>query len=371
MNIDYQILVPRYVDASNTNAQNLNAKALLSRFKSPRARWLTAHYHSPEEGVVLSPQVRVKKLWRTRLWQWHAAMLYQQKVDAIFYPGMDWFDSLGLSIRKRSGRRVPVIGTLEGLAGDERREKELEATAGHRVFCDRVGREVIDRCDRILHSCDHIIAITPMLAKLGKELYGDKFSVLPLGIDTEIFHPRDRSKSEKFRVIGVGSVRGTKRPEVFVELAKHFTCAEFVWFGQGPQLTGVRAKALSLHLENLEFAGAVSPEVLAENFRRSDLFVLPSWSEGAPKVLQEAAACGLPRIAFGFYEPPIIDGVDGHVVWNDDELFLRVSDLISNRKRTVVMGTMASSVAGKSDWSNIAPVWESALFDQIERLSSL
>jgi glycosyltransferase involved in cell wall biosynthesis len=320
MNRELRIFVPRHMDAANTNAQNLNAKALLSRFTQKRARWIATHFNAPDSTIAAAPQLKLERLCRTRLWHSHMLLKYQKPVDAIFYPGMEWFDGQGLALRKMMGRHVPVIGTLEGLAGDEEREQQVEQWVGHKVYCHHVPREIIECCDRILHSCDHIIAITPMLATLGRRLYGDKVSMLPLGIDTEVFQRRHfQGEGPRIRVVTAATLTLRKRPFVVLEAARRFPSVDFVWFGTGPLLDKMRHETQEAGVENLSFPGNASPGTLAKEYTNSDLFVLPSFSEGAPKVLQEAAACGMPRIAFGFYEPAIANGVDGFVVWSDEE----------------------------------------------------
>jgi glycosyltransferase involved in cell wall biosynthesis len=358
------------MDAANTNAQNLNAKALLSRFKSANARWVTTYYDEPDRQVAAAPQVELKKLWRRRFWHWDMLLQYQNKVDAIFYPGMEWFDLRGLEVRKRLHRRIPVIGTLEGLAGDEVRERKLETILGHKIYCHRVGRDVIERCDRILHSCDHIIAITPMLAKIGRELYGEKVSALPLGINSRTFHQRHARKEDEFRIIGVGNLTANKRPELFVDLAQQFPNGKFVWFGQGSRIDELRARCSDRKITNLEFSGMALPQQLADEYNRSSLFLLPSISEGAPKVLQEAAACGLPRIAFGFYEPAITHGFDGFVVWTDEEFVARVAELVRDPMKAREMGSRAAETAANWNWDVIAPQWENEILARVDQLRS-
>jgi glycosyltransferase involved in cell wall biosynthesis len=98
--------------------------------------------------------------------------------------------------------------------------------------------------------------------------------------------------------------------------------------------------------------------------RRAHLFISPSWAEGAPKVLQEAAACGLPAIAFGFYEPPsVVHGETGLVVWSDDELFAAVDRLQGNVALARQMGEQAARLAVQWDWRSVAPLWEAAIAD--------
>ena len=179
--------MPRFVDAENHNAQSLNAKALLTRFDSEEFVWTATHYGTPDSLVANNVNVRLVQLWRHRLWKMRMWLLYLQPADALFYPGLHEVDLLGLLWRKALYPRRPIIATLEGLAGTEAREKQLSDWAGHPVYCQRVDQRMQDRIDHILRLADHIIAISPFLAEMGRRRYGQKFSVLPLGIDTESF----------------------------------------------------------------------------------------------------------------------------------------------------------------------------------------
>ena len=163
-----RILVPRLLDAENTNAQNLNAKALLARFHRPDTAWLGLYYNDPDPDVVGNPCVQLVKLWRRHLGPLHTALRYQAGVDAIFYPGIEWFDEAGLNWRSRLGRRIPVIATLEGLAGNDDTERMLNDSAGHPVHCHRVEHRVLKRLRTMLDRADHVIAVSPFLARMGQ-----------------------------------------------------------------------------------------------------------------------------------------------------------------------------------------------------------
>jgi glycosyltransferase involved in cell wall biosynthesis len=56
-----------------------------------------------------------------------------------------------------------------------------------------------------------------------------------------------------------------------------------------------RARSLGA-LERVEFRGVVDQRVLPQAYVEADAFVLPSFTEGHPKALIEAMACGLPCI---------------------------------------------------------------------------
>ena len=355
-----RILVGQLVDEANSNPQCLNAKALLARSASTQLQWTAPCYGPPDPRVEASRHVRVVQLWRGNLWMWHKFLFYQRPADAIFYPGVYWFDDLALQLRRKMGRKIPVIATMEGFAGNEARQRELSQLAGHPVFCQPVSARLLARIDRVLREADHVIAVSPFIARLGGRLYGDKFSVLPLGVDLKIFFPAATRVVTTFTVVGAGRLYENKRPGVFLDLARRFPAAAFVWYGDGELRDLLLAEAVRLGLRNVEFRRALPNRALAEEFRRADLFVLPSRAEGAPKVTQEAAACGLAVIVFGYYEAPtVVNGENGYVVWSDDELYWRVGELMKDRAMAASMGRRGAEFATRWDWNKVAPQWES------------
>ncbi len=360
-----RILVPRFVDRANLNAQNLNAKAMLARFRAPEAEWMTAYHGDPEPEVRNAANVRLTPLGADRAWKWRLVRLYQQNADAIFYPGREWPDLAGLRWRKLTGRRIPVIGTLEALAGDEERERQLSTWAGHRVYCQRVSAKVVRRVDAILQDCDHIIAISPFLADMGARLYGPKFSVCGLGIDAEIFHAMGRDQAEPMRFVCAGNFQPGKRPEMLLELGARFPQAEFHWFGHGAE-DAFNQRAQQRRLKNVKYAGPRTPAALADEFCQAHAFLMLSYAEGVPKVAQEAAACGLPVLQFGFYEAPtVVDGQNGFVIWDDEQLFARVGEWIESPSRAAAMGACGAQMAKQWSWDIQAPQWEQAVVGAI------
>jgi glycosyltransferase involved in cell wall biosynthesis len=361
----FNILVPRLVDADNHNAQNLNAKALLSRFNSPDIVWHIFHYNTPDPAVAGRDNVRCHQLIHGRFWTWHAMLKYQGRYDAIFYPGNECFDARALAWRERSGRTIPVVATLEGLPGDESREQDLSARVGHPVKCFRPRSGCgWTRChDAVRKYADLNIAISPYLKRMGEHLYGHVFSVLSLGVDSTIFNSDGRSNYPELPlVVGAGTLYEAKRPEIFVQMASKFPNARFAWFGDGPQRKKLIEQAEREGLTNLSFPGPLPAHELSCRFKEASLFILPSLSEGVPKVTQEAAACGLPIVLFGFYEAPTVtDGENGFVVWDDAELFARVSELINSRELAARMGQNGARLAKAWDWDVLAPQWESAI----------
>jgi len=295
----------------------------------------------------------------SRFWSCRLALAYQRQCDAIFYPGPHWADEFGIKARRLLRRRTPVIGTMEGIIAAPEALAQLTAIAGHPVFSQPGVEGAIPRLRWMYKTCDHIIAISPFLARAAKALYGDKVSCLPLGLETRIFHNCGRREPDRARVVGCGTMKSSKRPEVFLELAARYPEADFVWFGDGPMRKALIAESERKSLKNLAFSGALTPQALAEEFRQSSLFVLPSHAEGVPKVTQEAAACGLPVVLHGFYESPsVVHGTNGLVTWSDEELLESVGILLRDDELRRSMGQRGAEMGKSWSWDTIAPQWE-------------
>lgn len=364
----FKVFVGQCVDKTNNNAQVLSVRALLARFGNMDIEWIAPYGIEPDPALVGRSNVRLIKLWPWRFWKYHKFLLYQMNVDAVLYPNAYWFDDLALQLRRISGRKIKVITALEGLGGNDDRQSTLSDWAGHQVYCQHLPDSLLHRIDRVHGNADHIIAITPFLAEMGRRLYGDKISVLPLGVETRTFFPPESKKSDRFRVIGAGRLYANKQPELFIEMAEAFPQADFVWYGEGElheELLGEKARR---GLENVSFPGSVINSRLAEEMRNSDLFVLPSLSEGFSKVSQEATACGLPVVIFGFFRSPaVVNEFNGYVVWSNQELMARVGELISAPAKTRLMGAQGAEMAKDWEWDTVAARWERKLLEILNR----
>src|SRR5262249_12319341 len=116
------------------------------------------------------------------------------------------------------------------------------------------------------------------------------------------------------------------------------------------------------------FPGPLSPEALAREFANSDVFVLPSLAEGVPKVSQEAAACGLAQIVFGFFESPtVVHGVNGFVAWSDAELAVRLGQLLRDPALVERMGRAGIEMAAQWHWDRVAGRWETHISAIVRR----
>jgi glycosyltransferase involved in cell wall biosynthesis len=358
------VFVPTLVDRDNHNAQIGNARAVLAEWSV--SQWCVAvhAYGIPDQRLVANSRIKITRLWRSRAWKIHLFLRYFKSCDLIFYPGGYPHDLAGLRWRTRLGLSAPVVATLEGLVGNEVREAEYSDLAGHKVFCQHVATDALNRMDEIYRRADHIIAISPFLAQMGESRYGKKFSVLPLGIDSSVFYKAQREVNKRLKVVSAGTVKASKRPEIFVELARRNPQADFVWYGEGELREKLLADVRASGIENLNFPGALSPLKLGAAFRAADIFVMPSTSEGVPKVTQEAAACGLAQVIFGYYQAPsVVDQLNGFVVWSDDDFVEKVGELLGNYALVESMGQAGAKMAIEWNWAAVSQRWRDRLIE--------
>jgi glycosyltransferase involved in cell wall biosynthesis len=98
---------------------------------------------------------------------------------------------------------------------------------------------------------------------------------------------------------------------------------KFCIIGAGNQEEAVRRMAK--RYENVEYLGFIPRDRLGETYRKANLFLIPSKSEGLPLRLIEAQCCGLPSVGFRIpgVDDLIIDGKSGLLVNRGDiEMFV-------------------------------------------------
>jgi glycosyltransferase involved in cell wall biosynthesis len=113
-----------------------------------------------------------------------------------------------------------------------------------------------------------------------------------------------RSGSAEIELLTVGRIDFEKNPLLLVEALARLERAQpdhfrLRWVGTGPLEEAVRARARELGvLDRLDLCGYVpyGPELLAR-YRRADIFVHVSLTEGVPQVLLEALACATAIVA--------------------------------------------------------------------------
>src|SRR5947207_12456043 len=182
---------------------------------------------------------------------------------------------------------------------------------------------------------DHIHAVVVVLSSRMKGhlaahgFYLSDLQLIPNGVDTARFHPRDSNTATDERaqvVVCVSKLRYEKGIDVLLQawrlVQEHLpqaTQAQLIIVGDGPLQTQLERMAEALGItESVEFAGLQSN--IPAQLHRGRLAVLPSRWEGMPNALLEAMASGSACVAtrVSGSEDAIEHGVNGLLVEPED-----------------------------------------------------
>jgi len=155
-------------------------------------------------------------------------------------------------------------------------------------------------------------------------LDSSKAEVIHPAVDTDFFAPPKAKPvappagSEVLRLIGTGSLIWPKGFEyalrALAELHRRGRKAHLTLIGEGQDRQRLLFAAFDLGLEEaVALVGRKSPAEVRDLLQASDIFLLPSLSEGISNAALEAMACGLPVVASdcGGMSEAIEDGIDG------------------------------------------------------------
>lgn len=176
----------------------------------------------------------------------------------------------------------------------------------------------------------------------------DKAFVNPPSIDISIFEPTPRTRpSEALRVSSTGSLRWVKGyPYALValrELKDQGVLFNYRIIGEGPEEEHLRFLIHQFGLEEyVTLMGGVGPRQVKAVLEETDVFLLPSLSEGLSNAVLEAMAMGLPVIStnVGGMPEAFTDGKEGFFVapYSSREIATRVLDLASDPELRTKMG---------------------------------
>lgn len=222
-----------------------------------------------------------------------------------------------------------------------------------------VSQEAVDLWTQTVLRCDRLYSNCEFVRRSLEHEYGAPSEIIPTGADTRFFTPRhDRPGNPRLRVLFAGSLCRRKHPEVLLSAAARFPQVDFRIVGEGPLHGELRTRIGQERLGNVTLAGCLGPEQLREEYRQADIFFFPSTFEGSPKVIVEAAACGLPVIVRDSYSPDtVIHGVSGFHSASNEEMFSFLKLLLENPVLRRQFGEAGRKHSVQFDWDQIANQW--------------
>ena len=344
-----RVLVDSFADSGLLNAQMGNAREIVRRLDPTQFHVSMFLAGKPHPSLSERANIRFIRLpkrgqtiniLREFCWGDH---------DLVFYlkssPASRWY----MAFRKKWGDARPIIGTMESQS-DLRNEPTISPTA------IRLWEHTVLRCDYLFSNSRSV------QNSLHRE-YGLKSQIIPTGVDTKFFLPaKHRQANVRPRVLFVGSLRPFKQPQLLLDAAKQFPEADFRIVGDGPLRPELQSEIAQKRLSNVVLAGSVDAEQLRDEYRAADVFLFPSNWEGSPKVILEAAACGLPAIVHSSYAPETVQhGVTGYQADTNEQVFEFLAALLASHELCQKLGANARNLSLRYDWDIIAGQWAEVL----------
>ena len=183
--------------------------------------------------------------------------------------------------------------------------------------------------------------------------------VLYLGVESNIFNEKIRCKLKN--IVFVGTLKKRKRVGELLQLAEIFPDINFNIIGDGIDKESLKIRAT----KNVFFHGYLTQIELASKFNDMDLHILPSISEGFPKVILEAASAGIPSIVYSDYGASewIVNSENGFVVNDFNQLTTTIKGLIDNESVLLRNSKGAILMAKKFDWKIVIREWEEVIYN--------
>jgi glycosyltransferase involved in cell wall biosynthesis len=163
----------------------------------------------------------------------------------------------------------------------------------------RLAKRVVERVG--LRCAAAVIATTEALAARAARV-ARRVEVIPNGVDCRRFAPPAdgaRRAAGPWRVLYVGRLSEEKNLGALIHAAGRLrgrVPLRLTLVGGGPLEGELRAAAAAAGVE-AEFPGVIDQRALPALYASADAFVLPSFTEGHPKVLLEAMSAGVPVAA--------------------------------------------------------------------------
>lgn len=220
-----------------------------------------------------------------------------------------------------------------------------------------------------------------VLTEKTRQDYMSKFRISPVKIrciynwiDPEVMKYRKPYNQNSHRILSVGRFGKEKGYDMLVEVARRVLPGHPDWhwdvYGTGETFEEISAKVEEYDLRGqLHLKGNVKKAY--RHYSEYAMLVLPSYREGLPIVLLEAAALGIPMVSFDIETGPneiIENGKSGYLIppYDLDLMSEKIESLMADANLRLSFSEGAKGGTGKFEKEPICQQWKD-LFDEVDR----
>lgn len=191
-----------------------------------------------------------------------------------------------------------------------------------------------------------------------KNLPDQKIDVICNGVDTNQFRP-NFTKSDTLRMLCVSRLIKRKGIVYLIKAIAELrqNNVNLVIVGQGTQEEKLKRLVSALDVSSkVEFKNYIAHDSINEIYHNSDVFILPSLSEGMNNAALEAMACGLPVVLTDTGGSAELVNGNGFIIGKKDHLSIAraLQKFLQDRELIGQMGKRSREIAESMSWRNIA-----------------
>lgn len=259
-------------------------------------------------------------------------------------------------------RRIPVLHTERGSVHTEHHNplvRFINLTVDHTIGW------------LLMRTSKYVIGVSGPAVRFSQHLGARRTRTIPNGINVTHYTPHASRTDTAFRIIFVGRIIWAKGIQDLITavaaLRIHGLRLELTIVGIGPYEKELRTLVREKNLDGIvHFLGERRSEEIPAILAAHDVFVNPSYSEGLPTVVLEAAAAGIPIIAtdVGGTAEILTQEKTGILIPPKDSEKLRkaLARLATDPLGRVAMGAEArAAVLHRFTWDHIADEYEAVL----------
>lgn len=332
------------------NAQNINCDNIAKYLDKEKFEVHTMYTSRKPIDKVTYKEANIKlhKLIHHRfVWYWCKWLtMLLGNYDIYYLPKVEKQDrSFAMKFK---GTRKVFIASLEGVVTENTNNSD-------------------EYRDYFLKVMDSSFAISECIAESVKRFWNVNMPVLPLGT-VELDKNGIQDHKEIKNIIWVGNIKSNKRPQFLLQCAENFPNINFTMVGDGDMLEEIQQKIRDKKIQNVRLTGRIPNNEVYEIMKGNDLLLMTSEYEGLPKVIQEAAQCGLPSvyIAENYSVDFIKDFENGFAVQNVSQMIEKVQFLLENPDKYSEMSKNAYQEIQQYNWKKIIKQYEKYFIKEYE-----
>lgn len=207
-----------------------------------------------------------------------------------------------------------------------------------------------------------VVANSEGLKELALKSSPDQeISVIYNGIDISEFSPdlNEDNNNGEMRVVCVSRLIERKGIRFLIEAIEKLKDRDvkLILVGEGNQEEELKKLAVDSRISDwVEFKGYMDHDSIADLYRTSDVFVLPSLNEGMSNALLEAMASGLPVIVTDTGGTAELVGGNGFIIekGSADSIVNALENFMGDRDSMLQMGKRSREIVLGLSWANVA-----------------